>query len=118
MPSAVRKYMPTRRPRSVQWKPQPQRKKGAATTPRRGTVMATSVTNRTAGGARSGAASRRGDAAAESPDGDCVSSDTTTLLSDPGDVSGINGAGTSPIFPSINHGDSIAKACLLGCQLA
>ena len=41
IPRAVRTYMPSRRPRSVQRKPQPQTKKGAATTPSRGTMMAT-----------------------------------------------------------------------------
>src|SRR5579871_4686806 len=107
MPSAVRRYVPSSRPRSVQWKPQPQRKNGAAMTPTRGTVMAASVTNRTASGARSGAASGRGDSAAESPDGDFVSSDTTKLLSDPGDVSYDNRAEASTIFPSINHRKSL-----------
>src|SRR5437868_2570152 len=80
IPRAVKTYMPTRRPRSTQEKPQPQRKKGAAAKPKKGTTITIRVTNRTASAARSVAAWRGGNSATGSATGKAEISVMAELL--------------------------------------
>src|SRR5689334_17644291 len=80
IPSAVRTYIPSNRPRSVQPNPQPHKKKGATITPTSGTVMAMSVTTCVTSDARLGTALTGGEKA-EAATGAFTSSDTTKLLS-------------------------------------
>src|SRR6267154_2731722 len=60
MPNAVNTYIPTSKPKSVQPKPQPQTKNGAAITPSSGITMARTVTSWTVHDAFSEGCSRGG----------------------------------------------------------
>src|SRR5947209_6529336 len=74
MPRAVRTYVPTSRPKSVQLKPQPHRKTAAAPRPRNGSTTASRLATHMPGDSRPGSAGRGGSSASGSATGRTVGS--------------------------------------------